>query len=94
MVAIDDVRNGKPDPEGFELALAEINALTRADPPIAPRQVVAVEDATDGALAACAAGMRVAAIRGPAFDQSSGHADIVIERLDRNALEQMLAVGG
>jgi beta-phosphoglucomutase len=93
VVAIDDVRNGKPDPEGFELALSEINALTRTDPPIAPRQVVAVEDATDGALAARAAGMRVAAIRGLAFDPTSTHADLVIERLDRDALDEMLALG-
>ncbi len=93
VVAIDDVRNGKPDPEGFGLALSKINALTRADPPIAARQVVAVEDATDGALAARAAGMRVTAIRGPAFDPVCEHADLVIERLDRDALDQMLALG-
>ena len=93
VVAIDDVRSGKPDPEGFGRALSELNVRTAADPPIEPRQVVAVEDATDGALAARAAGMRVAAIRGLAFDPARAWADIVIERLDADALARILALG-
>lgn len=93
VVAIDDVRSGKPDPEGFKRALSELNVLTAAEPPIEPRQVVAVEDATDGALAARAAGMRVAAISGVAFDPARGWADIVIERLDGDALARILALG-
>jgi HAD superfamily hydrolase (TIGR01509 family) len=93
VVAIDDVRSGKPHPEGFGRALAEINTRTAADPPIGPSQVVAVEDATDGVLAARAAGMRVAAIRGMAFDEGSGRADLVIDRLDPHALHRMLALG-
>jgi beta-phosphoglucomutase len=93
VVSIDDVINGKPDPEGFRRALAELNAVTGADPPIEPDQTVAVEDATGGAQAARAAGMRVAAIRGPGYDIASGHADLLIERLDRAALELLLALG-
>jgi beta-phosphoglucomutase-like phosphatase (HAD superfamily) len=53
---------------------------------------VAVEDATDGALAARAAGMRVAAIRGLGYDETSGYADLLIDRLDLAALEQILAL--
>lgn len=93
VVSIDDVANGKPDPEGFSRALGEVNALTGAEPPIEPGQTVAVEDATDGALAARAAGMRVAAIRGLGYDPASGYADVVVERLDRAALAQILALG-
>jgi len=92
-VSIDDVRHGKPDPEGFTRALAQLNAVTGADPPIEPRQTVAVEDATGGAQAARAAGMRVAAIRGMGYDPASGYADIVIDRLDPAALDLMLAIG-
>lgn len=91
LVSIDDVANGKPDPEGFVRALAVLNE--HAQPPIAPDQAVAVEDATDGAQAARAAGMRVAAIRGIGYDEGSGYADLVIERLDRGALAQMLVLG-
>ena len=93
VVAIDDVRRGKPDPEGFRRALAELNAVTGADPAIEPDQVVAVEDATGGAQAALAAGMRVAAIRGLGYDPASGYADVVIERLDLRALELILGTG-
>ena len=93
VVSIDDVANGKPDPEGFSRALAEVNALTGVEPPIEPGQTVAVEDATEGARAARAAGMRVAAIRGLGYDPASGYADVVVERLDRAALSQMLALG-
>ena len=93
VVSIDDVVNGKPHPEGFLTALAQLNAVSRADPPIEPRQVVAVEDATDGARAARAAGMRVAAVRGPGYDPASGYADLQVDRLDLTALSQMLALG-
>jgi beta-phosphoglucomutase len=90
LVAIDDVTNGKPDPEVFQRALAGLNARGGDGPAIAPGEVVAIEDATDGARAARAAGMRVAAIRGLAYDEASGCADAVIDRLDRAALELIL----
>jgi HAD superfamily hydrolase (TIGR01509 family) len=90
LIAIDDVTNGKPDPEAFERALAELNARGGDCPPIAPGEVVAIEDATEGARAARSAGMRVAAVRGLAYDEASGLADTVIDRLDRAALEPIL----
>ncbi len=93
VVSIDDVRHGKPHPEGFVRALEHINARDAGGTPIAADEVVAVEDATDGAEAAQAAGMRVAAIRGLGYDPASQLADIIIERLDVAALEQMLALG-
>jgi beta-phosphoglucomutase len=92
IVAIDDVSKGKPDPEGFRKALAQLNEATGADPAIGPEQTVAVEDATAGAQAARAAGMRVAAIRGLGYDPSSGYADMIIDRLAPEALEPILAV--
>ena len=72
--------------EGYLAAVAD-------DPPIEPQEVVAVEDATGGAQAARAAGMRVAAIRGLGYDPASGYADVIIDRLDLPALELILALG-
>lgn len=46
-----------------------------------------------GAQAAHAAGMRVAAIRGLGYDGASGYADVVVDRLDPDSLELMLALG-
>jgi beta-phosphoglucomutase-like phosphatase (HAD superfamily) len=90
VVAIDDVADGKPDPAGFLLALARLNAALGPDPPIGARETVVVEDATGGTQAARAAGMRVAALRGPAYDPASGYADIVIDRLEPAALDAVL----
>jgi len=92
VVSIDDVTHGKPHPEGFLRALAGLNEALRPDPPIEPLETVAVEDATGGALAARAAGMRVAAIRGLGYDPASGYADVIIERLDTTALEAIMSI--
>jgi beta-phosphoglucomutase len=79
IVAIDEVEAGKPDPESFAAALAHLN---RGRPePIAARDTVVFEDATDGAIAARAAGMRCVALRGRAYDERSGAAELTVERL-------------
>ncbi len=59
VVAADDVTRGKPDPEGYRLALSRLNA----EPPlparlIHPHEVVALEDSPAGLEAAAAAGLR------------------------------------
>jgi beta-phosphoglucomutase len=92
IVSIEDVVNGKPDPEGFIHALAELNRVLAPDLPIEPRDTVAIEDATGGACAARAAGMRVAAIRGLGYDPASGCADVIIDRLEPAALETILRI--
>ncbi len=91
VITIEDVSRGKPDPEGFRRALESINVATGRE--LQPHETIAVEDATQGAQAARAAGMRVAAIRGPGYDPASGHADLIIDRLDLAALELMLGPG-
>jgi beta-phosphoglucomutase len=93
LVTIDEVSNGKPDPEPFVLALASLRARFGERRTIRPDQVAAIEDATGGALAARKAGMRVVAIRGPAFDEESGYADLVLDRLDADAFEQIMELG-
>lgn len=93
LVTIEEVRNGKPDPEPFVLALASLRARFGERRTIRPEQVVAVEDATGGALAAREAGMRVAAIRGPAFDEGSGYADLLLDRLDVAAFDKIMDLG-
>lgn len=91
IVAIDEVRAGKPDPESFTAALARINRdRTEA---IAPDLTVVVEDATDGARAAAAAGMRCIAIRGRAYDEESGVAELVVDRLTPDLARTLLHEG-
>lgn len=56
LVTVEDVRRGKPDPEGFRLAAARLG--------VAPTACLVVEDSEPGLAAGRAAGMRTAALRG------------------------------
>ena len=60
LVTIDDVRAGKPDPEGYLLAARKLGAD--------PRHCLVVEDAEAGVAAGQAAGAVVAALRGVPAD--------------------------
>jgi beta-phosphoglucomutase len=88
IVSIDEVGSGKPDPESFTAALAHINRDRSGS--IAPRHTLVVEDATDGARAAVAAGMRCVAIRGEAYDESSGVAELVVDGLTADLARTLL----
>jgi beta-phosphoglucomutase-like phosphatase (HAD superfamily) len=91
IVSIDEVAAGKPDPESFIAALAHLNRDRRD--PIAPEHTVVVEDATDGARAARAAGMRCVAIRGRAYDEESRAAELVVDRLTTELAHALLRAG-
>ncbi|GIH90734.1 HAD-IA family hydrolase [Planobispora siamensis] len=56
VVSLDDVAVGKPDPEGYLMAAAELG--------VDPAACLAVEDSAPGIAAGRAAGMPVAALRG------------------------------
>lgn len=90
IVAIDDVTAGKPHPESFITALERINRQRADGEAIAPAHTVVLEDATDGALAAQAAGMRCVAIRGRAYDERSGVAELVVDRLTAQLARELL----
>ena len=60
LVTIDDVRAGKPDPEGYLLAARKLG--------VDPRRCLVVEDAEAGVRAGQAAGAVVAALRGVPAD--------------------------
>jgi HAD superfamily hydrolase (TIGR01509 family) len=60
LVTIDDVRHGKPDPEGYLLAARKLG--------VDPRRCLVVEDAEAGVSAGRAAGAAVAALKGVPAD--------------------------
>lgn len=60
IVSAEQVKNGKPHPEGFYLALEKLN--DKKQDPIQPSQCVVIEDATWGLEAAKAAGMHTIAV--------------------------------
>ena len=88
IVAIDEVEAGKPDPESFTAALSHINR-GRPDP-IAARDTVVFEDSTDGARAARAAGMQCIVLRGPAYDEESEMAELIVGRLTPELAERLV----
>jgi mannitol-1-/sugar-/sorbitol-6-phosphatase len=56
LVTVDDIRVGKPDPEGYLLAARRLG--------VDPARCLVVEDAEPGVQAGRAAGARVAALKG------------------------------
>jgi len=80
IVSAEDVKRGKPDPEGFLLTLEKLNDLW-PEPIIAQRCIV-IEDSHWGLKAAKAAGMRTIAVTNTYDAAQLKQADKVVARLD------------
>jgi len=82
IVSAQDVKNGKPHPEAFLTALAKLNGLPPAVPPILPSECVVIEDSLHGVEAARSAGMRCLAVTNSyPEDQLRGKADRIVKSL-------------
>jgi beta-phosphoglucomutase len=92
LVCAEHVQKGKPDPEGFLLALAGLN--TGRKEPILPGQCVAVEDSHWGIEAAVAAGMKTVAVTNSYDAGRLQAADRVVDRLDSLTLEDLRRLCG
>ncbi|AWM37646.1 Beta-phosphoglucomutase [Gemmata obscuriglobus] len=88
VVTGDDVKRGKPDPEVFLTAAAQLGAD--------PRRCVVFEDAAAGVEAAQAGGMKCVAVtfvgHHPADKLRAAGADIVVGSLDEITAEQVAAL--
>jgi beta-phosphoglucomutase len=83
IVAAEDVVRGKPDPEGYLLALLQLE--------VSAEHAAAVEDSARGIEAARAAGLYTVAVRGTADAAVLTEADEVVDRLDAGLLARLLA---
>jgi len=83
IVSAEDVARGKPDPEGYVLALEQLG-VRAAD-------AVAIEDAPPGIAAAKAAGLRCVAVLGTVPPERLGEADEIASRLDSGLVDRLLA---
>jgi beta-phosphoglucomutase family hydrolase len=81
IVAAEDVRRGKPDPEVFLTAARRIG--------VEPADAIVFEDALVGVAAAKAAGMRVVAVTTTEPKEKLGHADWVVDQLDELSVAQL-----
>ena len=73
IISGEDVRRGKPDPEGYLLAAQKLG--------IAPENCVVIEDAVAGVQAARAAGMKCIAVATTYPPEALKDADLVVQTL-------------
>jgi beta-phosphoglucomutase len=83
IVSAEDVTRGKPDPEGYLLALRRLR-LQAAD-------AVAIEDSPPGIAAAKAAGLSCVAVLGTAPAERLGQANEIVPRLDAGLVDRLLS---
>lgn len=86
IVSAEDVRQGKPDPEGYIRAFRELTE-SRRDKVVSTGSCLAIEDTPDGIMAAKRAGLSVLAVTNshPAADLS--RADRVTDSLENVRME-------
>ncbi len=87
IVSAEEVTRGKPDPEGFLLALEKLNDLWPE--PITAERCIVVEDSHWGLKAAKAAGMRTIAVTNTYGAAQLKQADKVVARLDELTMDDL-----
>jgi HAD superfamily hydrolase (TIGR01509 family) len=83
IVAAEDVEHGKPAPDGYVRALELLG--------LKPDEAVALEDSEVGIAAAKAAGLACHAVLGTLPPARLTQADGIVERLDRDFVQMVLA---
>jgi HAD superfamily hydrolase (TIGR01509 family) len=88
IVSAEDVHKGKPDPQGYLLALKKLNEKTSRK--IIANECVVIEDSHWGLQAAAAAGMRRLAVTNTySRDHLNPWADLVVDRLDKITIQDL-----
>jgi len=92
IVAAEDVAHGKPDPQGYNLALARLREETGLD--IHPGRCLVVEDSPAGIDAARAAEMNVLAVTSSYPAESLKRADHIVDSLTELTIPELMALVG
>lgn len=87
IVSAEDVSKGKPDPQGYHLAVDRLRGRTLAD--LETSQCLAIEDTPKGIAAARAAGMRVVALPHTVRAVALAGADRVYPSYDRTSWSEL-----
>jgi HAD superfamily hydrolase (TIGR01509 family) len=87
VVTSDDVRHGKPHPEGYEIALRRLDGLA---PGLRAEEVTVLEDTEAGVAAAKAAGMRCIAVGRTLAPDRLAAADEIVAGIDGALVERIL----
>ena len=87
IVSGEQVKKGKPDPEGFLLTLERLNA--NRENPINSNQCIAIEDSHWGLEAAKAAGMHTIAVTNSYDAEQLSMADKIVEKLNELSIDDL-----
>ena len=88
IVSADDVRHGKPDPEGYLLALSGLNKNDNST--IKASECIVIEDSHWGLEAAAVAGMNPIAVTNTySRDQLDSKAKKIVDRLDELTIDDL-----
>jgi HAD superfamily hydrolase (TIGR01509 family) len=90
VLAAEDVELGKPEPEGFDMALRRLGYILRPHPPLLAAECLAIEDTAAGIEAAHRAGMRVLAVAQTVSPSELAAADLVRPSLLETNLDEVL----
>ena len=88
-VTARDVVHGKPNPEGYLMALAQLREITGGD--IRADKCVVTEDSPHGVQAGKAAGMHVIGVTNSYPASALGAADVVVDTLEGISAESLRA---
>jgi beta-phosphoglucomutase len=92
IVAAEDVKRGKPDPEGY-LKAARLLAQ-HAGVEVTPGRCVVCEDSPAGIAAGKTAGMAVVGLRTTCDEAHLGEADSIVDNLASVTLDELRAMAG
>ncbi len=87
IVSAEQVKKGKPHPEGFLLTLKKLN---RCQNPILAKQCVVIEDSIWGLQAAKAAGMHCIAVTNSYEAGQLSHAEKIVANLNELTMDDLL----
>ena len=92
IVSAEDVDRGKPDPEIFLKALAQLNAALISNPPISAAECLVIEDSKEGIRGARRAGMKCLAVTNSHPAELLDEADSIVDSLEGIGQLQLEAI--
>ncbi|HET9297630.1 MAG TPA: HAD family phosphatase [Candidatus Binatia bacterium] len=92
IVSAEDVTQGKPEPDIFLKALAQLNAAFDNDHPIRPSECLVIEDSREGIRGAHRAGMKCLAVTNSHPAELLDEADSIVDSLEGISQPQLEAI--
>ena len=92
IVSAEDVSRGKPEPEIFVKALAQLNTSLNGEPAIGAGECLVIEDSKEGIRGARHAGMKCLAVTNSHPRELLAEADSIIDSLEGVSLPQLEAI--